>query len=71
MFDYQVQIFFTLYGLSLIKKDLSDLKVSPIDNPAMTMPESMPNFVQMLPDMENMATIIIKQKIASKGVASI
>lgn len=27
--DYDVQIFFTFYGLTLLKKDLSDLKVSP------------------------------------------
>ena len=25
--DYEVQIFFTFYGLTLLKKDLSDLKV--------------------------------------------
>ena len=49
--DYQVQIFFTFYGLSLLKKDLSDSKVSPIGNPAMTMPVGMPNFVPMLPGM--------------------
>ena len=31
----------------------------------------MPNFVQMLPGMETMATMMMKQKIADKGVASI
>ena len=69
--DYDVQIFFTFYGLALLKKDLSDLKVSPLGNPAMPMPVSMPNFAQMLPGMESMATLMMKQKIASKGVASI
>ena len=49
--DYQVQIFFTFYGLSLLKKDLSDSKVSPIGNPAMPMPVGMANFVPMLPGM--------------------
>ena len=69
--DYDVQIFFTFYGLTLLKKDLGDLKVSPLGNPAMPMPIPMPNLVQMLPGMESMATIMMKQKIASKGVASI
>ncbi|PPC93338.1 MAG: peroxiredoxin family protein [Methylotenera sp.] len=69
--DYEVQIFFTFYGLALLRKDLSDLKVSPLGNPAMSMPIPMPNLVQMLPGMESMATMMMKQKIASKGVASI
>jgi peroxiredoxin family protein len=69
--DYEVQIFFTFYGLMLLKKDLGDLKVSPIGNPAMPMPVAMPNFVQMIPGMESMATMMMKQKIESKGIASI
>ena len=69
--DYDVQIFFTFYGLTLLKKDLSSLSVSPLGNPAMPMPVPMPNFVQMIPGMESMATTMMKQKIASKGVASI
>jgi len=35
------------------------------------MPVPMPNFVQMLPGMESIATMMMKQKIADKGVASI
>src|SRR5690606_19446272 len=35
--DYEVQVFFTFYGLTLLKKDLADLKVSPLGNPAMPM----------------------------------
>lgn len=69
--DYEVCIFFTFYGLSLLKKDVDDLKVSPVGNPAMPMPIPMPNLLQMLPGMENMATKMMKQKIADKGVASI
>ena len=69
--DYEVQILFTFYGLTLLKKGLGDLKVSPLGNPAMPMPIPMPNFVQMLPGMESMATMMMKQKIASKGIASI
>ena len=69
--DYEVSIFFTFYGLTLLKKDVSDLKVSPLGNPAMPMPFPLPTLVQALPGMESMATMMMKQKIAGKGVASI
>ncbi|MEO5340492.1 MAG: DsrE/DsrF/DrsH-like family protein [Magnetococcus sp. MYC-9] len=68
--DYDVTIFWTFYGLQVLKKE-RDLKISPLGNPAMPMPVPMPVFVQMLPGMESMATIMMKQKMASKGVASI
>ena len=69
--DYEVQIFFTFYGLQLLRKDLSSVKVSPLANPAMPMPVPMPVAVQMLPGMESMATMMMKQKMKSKGVASL
>lgn len=69
--DYEVSIFFTFYGLTLLKKDVSDLKVSPLGNPAMPMPLPMPTLVQALPGIESMATMMMKQKISDKGVASI
>ncbi len=69
--DYEVQIFFTFYGLTLLKKDLSGVKISPLANPAMPMPVPMPVLVAALPGMESMATMMMKQKIKSKGVASI
>ena len=68
---YEVQVFFTFYGLQLLRKDLSDVMISPLANPAMPMPVPMPVMVQMLPGMESMATMMMKQKIKSKGVASI
>jgi peroxiredoxin family protein len=68
---YDVQIFFTFYGLQLLKKDLSDVKISPLANPAMPMPVPMPVMVQMLPGMESMATMMMKQKLAKHGVASL
>lgn len=68
---YEVQIFFTFYGLQLLKKDLSDVKISPLANPAMPMPVPMPVMVQALPGMETMATMMMKDKIKKKGVASI
>jgi peroxiredoxin family protein len=68
---YEVQVFCTFYGLQLLKKDLSDIKISPLANPAMPMPIPMPVLVQALPGMESMATMMMKQKMKSKGVASL
>jgi peroxiredoxin family protein len=68
---YEVQIFFTFYGLQLLRKDLSSVKVSPLANPAMPMPVPMPVMVQMLPGMESMATMMMKDMIKKKGVASL
>lgn len=68
---YEVQVFFTFYGLQLLRRDLSDVKISPLANPAMPMPVPMPVMVQMLPGMETLATMMMKQKIKSKGVASL
>jgi peroxiredoxin family protein len=69
--DYEVQVFFTFYGLTLLRKDLSGVKISPLANPAMPMPVPMPVLVSALPGMESMATMMMKQKIKKKGVASI
>ena len=68
---YEVQIFFTFYGLQLLRKDLSSVMISPLANPAMPMPIPMPVFVQMLPGMESMATMMMKQKLKKHGVASL
>jgi len=68
---FDVQVFFTFYGLTLLRKDLSGVKVSPLANPAMPMPVPMPVMVQMLPGMESMATMMMKDMIKKKGVASL
>ena len=68
---YEVQVFCTFYGLSLLRKDLSGIKISPLANPAMPMPVPMPVMAQMLPGMEAMATMMMKNKMKSKGVASL
>lgn len=53
--DMEAAIFFTFYGLEIIKKGKADkLQVAPIANPAMPMP--VPNIVGMLPGMTAMAT---------------
>ena len=69
--DYEVQIFFTFYGLTLLRKDLSDVKISPLANPAMPMPLPMPVLIAALPGMESMATMMMKQKLKKHGVASL
>jgi peroxiredoxin family protein len=68
---WEVQVFFTFYGLQLLRKDLGDIKISPLANPAMPMPVPMPVVVQMLPGMESMATMMMKAKMKKKGVASL
>lgn len=67
---YDVQIFFTFYGLQLLKRDL-DLKVTSLGNPGMPMPMPMPVLLQALPGMQSMMTMMMKQKMKSKGVASL
>jgi peroxiredoxin family protein len=68
---FEVQIFFTFYGLQLLRKSLRHIKISPLDNPAMPMPVHMQVLVSSLPGMQSMATKMMKQKIKKKGVASL
>jgi peroxiredoxin family protein len=67
---YETQVFFTFYGLQLLRKKL-DLKVTSIGNPGMPMPMPMPVMLQALPGMQSMMTMMMKQKMKSKGVASL
>ena len=82
--DYSVEIFFTFYGLQLVRKELSVLKVSPLGNPGMPMkmpfgPKwfrginwNIPNAIQaIVPGFESFATMLMKQTIANNGVATI
>lgn len=73
--DVKVSLFFTFYGLSLLKKDL-DLQISPLGKPDMEMPlmgmhMKMPNILAMLPGVNAASTAMMKNLIARKGVASI
>lgn len=81
---WNVSIFFTFYGLGLLRKDISDLKISPLGNPGMPMkmpfgPEwfksinwNIPNAVQaVIPGFETMATTLMKQTMHNKGVAGV
>jgi len=67
---YETQVFFTFYGLQLLKKKL-DLKVTSLGNPGMPMPMPMPVMVQALPGMQNMMTTMMKKKMQAKGVSSL
>jgi peroxiredoxin family protein len=61
----EVEIFFTFYGLNIIKKGgAKHLKVAPIANPAMPVP--MPNILGMLPGMTPMATWMMKTQFFAK-----
>lgn len=73
--DMQATIFFTFYGLEILKKNLN-LQVSPIANPAAPPPLSaipigVPNIVGMLPGMTAMATGMMKGWMKSANVATI
>ena len=81
---WDVSVFFTFYGLQLLKKDISDLKVSPLGNPGMPMkmpfgPQwfkdinwNIPNLIQAgIPGFETMATTLMKKTIKNNGVAEI
>ena len=71
---YEVQIFFTFYGLQLLKKKIN-VKVSPLGNPGMPMPMGMDKWFPVIgtaiPGMEAMMTKMMKAKMKSKGVASL
>lgn len=81
--DWEVGVFFTFYGLPLLKKEL-DAAVTPIGNPAMPMkmpfgPEGfqkinwhLPNIlVGNMPGFESVATNLMKKTFKKKGVATI
>ena len=80
---WDVSVFFTFYGLELLKKELH-LEVSPLGNPGMPMkmpfgPKwfkginwDVPNLVMAsVPGFEKMATSMMKQTVKNNGVATI
>ncbi|MEW5961375.1 MAG: DsrE/DsrF/DrsH-like family protein [Chloroflexota bacterium] len=79
---WEVGIFFTFYGLTLLRHDLSAV-VSPLGNPAMPMkmpfgPEGfqqinwpIPTAAMAIPGFNTMATGLMKQTFKNKGVATI
>ncbi len=80
---WDVSVFFTFYGLLLLKKNI-DAEVSPLGNPAMPMkmpfgPKWFQNFVWPMPNLimagipgfEKVATTLMKKTFKNKGVASV
>lgn len=80
---WEVGVFFTFYGLTLLKPELT-AAVSPLGNPAMPMkmpfgPEGFQNINWALPNLlmanvpgfESVATTLMKQTFKNKGVASV
>ena len=71
----EVTMFFTFYGLGLLKKDLN-LKINPLGNTAMEMPMAgghmaMPNIMAAMPGATALTTAMMKNMMKKKGVASI
>ena len=74
--DVRVSMFFTFYGLQLLKKDLDHLQITTLGNPAMEMPMmgmhmTMPNIMSAVPGVDAMCSTMMKNLIKKKGVASI
>jgi peroxiredoxin family protein len=80
---WDVTIFFTFYGLLLLKKDIT-AEVSPLGNPAMPMkmpfgPKWFQNFSWPMPNLlmagvpgfEKVATGLMKKTFKNKGVATV
>ena len=68
----EVSIFFTFYGLNLLRQDFERrLAVSPVGNPAMPMPIPMADLFTALPGMKAIATGRMKSMFRQKGVATI
>ncbi len=80
---WEVTMFFTFYGLALVKKKL-DLSISPLGNPAMSMKMPIgpawfqtlewhiPNLVMAgVPGFERLATAMMKKTIRDRGVAPV
>jgi len=68
--DMEAGIFFTFYGLEILKKGHADkLQVAPIANPAMPVP--MPNIIGMLPGMTAAATMMMNNWMKKSKVMTI
>jgi peroxiredoxin family protein len=80
---WDATLFFTFYGLALLRKDLKP-NISPLGNPAMPMkmpfgPQwfqgidwNMPNLLMAgVPGFESLATTLMKQTVKNNGIATI
>ncbi|HFE36849.1 MAG TPA: peroxiredoxin family protein [Gammaproteobacteria bacterium] len=69
---YEARIFFTFYGLEILKKNLN-LQVSSLGNPAMPLPGNMPMpvILQAMPGMQALITGMMKRKMHANGVVDL
>ena len=80
---WNASLFFTFYGLALLKKDLNP-QISPLGNPAMPMKMpfgppwfqginwNMPNLLMAgIPGFESVATSLMKKTVKDHGIATI
>ncbi len=68
--EMDAAIFFTFYGLEILKKGRADhLLVPPIANPAMPVP--VPNIIGMLPGMTSVATGMMNSWMKKANVAKL
>ncbi len=81
--DMEVMIFFTFYGIELVKKK-SSLRIAPQTNPSMPMKMPfgpkwfqninipIPNFIMgNVPGFESISTSLMKKSMKNKGIATI
>jgi peroxiredoxin family protein len=80
-----VDMFCTFYGLNLLLKDTSKIKVTPVGNPAMPMKfpfgpawlqnfdwaPKVPNLIWNMPFVDNFATLMMKMTCKKNGVAEV
>ena len=63
----EAELFFTFFGLDAVRKDTQEkLKMTPVGNPAMRLPNStlpFPNAVGVIPGVSDMATKMMKNTI--------
>ena len=63
-----VHLYFTFWGMNMItKKTIDSLKISPVGNPALPMP----NILGMLPGMSSIVTSMIKKKMQKMKMPTI
>lgn len=64
----EVGVFFTFWGLNIIRKDTVDkLRISPVGNPAL----GMPNILGIIPGMTSLATSMMKKRIRALNMAPV
>ncbi|GAF85431.1 unnamed protein product [marine sediment metagenome] len=64
--DWEVHLYFTFWGMDIIT-DSKSLKISPVGNPSL----GIPNFIGMLPGMTAVATWMMKRKMKAANMPTL